>query len=156
MEQIKKIFSFVKNKPFTAIEESVVNLFSKLPKLPKEINGLIVSFGPYLVLLGGIIGILSVLTIFSIGNAMFLSVYSLGSSFIPFFYLTIISSVITGIMMVVSFEDLRKKKIFGWRLVFWAFVISALTMIITFNIIGAIISGLISFYILVSIKGSYT
>lgn len=155
MHNIRSFFSFLNNKPFTFFEGWVVNVFSKFPHLPKEIQNLIVSFGPYLVLIGGVVGILSILTLFSIGSAAFYSVYTNSLSNVPFYYLLVISSVVTGIMMVISFKDLKDKTLFGWRLVFWSFTISVITMIITLNIISAIVSAIISWYILVAVKDSY-
>lgn len=155
MDKVKKIFNFVNNKPFTDVENVIANTFIKFPRLPKEISDVIVSFAPYLVLLGGVIGILSILTLFSIGNVFFNSVFATGFGFLPFFYITVIASVITGIMMVISFEDLKAKIIFGWRLVFWSFTISVITMVITLNFFGALISAVISWYILVQVKELY-
>ncbi len=155
MNKIRSFFSFLNTKQFVQLEDRVTKAFSKLPRMPKEIEGLIVSFGPYLVLLGGILGVLSVLTLFSIGNLAFYPVYVNAVSILPFYYLTIISSVITGVMMIVSFSDLQKRTIFGWRLVFWSFTISVITMLITLNIISAVVSAVVSFYILVSIKENY-
>ncbi len=155
MNQLAKLFSFVENSSLVSLEEKVMSFFKTLPKLPLNVVDFIVNIGPYLVLIGGIFSVLALLTLFSIGSFL----YYVASPFVGIrsfsFYFMIIGSVISGIMMLAAFTDLRNKKLLGWRLVFWAGNISIIFNLISLNLLGTIISALISWYILSQIKERY-
>lgn len=145
MEKAKKFFQFLNSKSFVSFEDKILGLFKSLPKLPKEIVSFIVSFGPYLVLIGGVLSVLSILSLFSVGTLFF-----------PSYYIYVIGSVISGIMLILSFTDLKNKKMFGWRLLFWSSNVNIATSLLSLNIFGAVIGALISWYLLYQIKPSYT
>lgn len=155
MKLLAKLFSFVESKSLVSLEEKIMSFFKSLPKLPKEFVDFIVNIGPYLVLIGGIFSVLALLTLFSVGSFLFY----VASPFVGIrsfsFYFSIIGSVIAGLMMITSFTDLKNKKLLGWRLVFWAENISVLFNLISLNLFGAVISALISWYILSQIKERY-
>lgn len=156
MDAAKKLFLFLNNKSLVAFEEKVLGLFKSLPKLPVEIVNFIVSFGPYLVLIGGVLSVLSILSLFSIGTLVFYSFAPLTRSLFPFYYIYVIGSVISGIMLILSFKDLQEKKLFGWRLVFWSGNVNIAASLLSMNFFGAILSALISWYLLSQIKQKYS
>lgn len=144
---VKKLFSFVNSSKFTSVEEKILKIFAGAPKLPGNVVDFIVFFGPYLVLIGGILGILSVFTLLAIPVMPLVSM--------QFIYLNVVSAVITGIAAVASFDELQKKSLFGWRLIFWTGNLSIILSIIASGILGAIIAAVISWYILSQIRAKY-
>lgn len=130
--------------------------FKNFPKLSVKINNLIVLLGPYLVLIGGVLNILAIFSVFSAGQFIFYSFNSL-TNFNPLsYYIYIITTVLSGIMLIFSFKDLQEKKLFGWQLVFWSFNLSILTSFLTINIFGGILIALVSWYFLSQIRYNYS
>lgn len=148
LNTLKKLFNFVNYAKFISTEEKILKIFASVPKLPVGVIDFIVSFGPYLVLVGGILGILSVLTLLSVTVIPFVPIY--------FVYLNVISAFITGVASVTSFSELQKRSLFGWRLIFWSGNLAIIVSLISLNIIGAVLSALISWYILSQIKSKYS
>lgn len=152
MNALKKLFQFLNNQSFVSLEEKIMGFFKTLPQLPAGIVDFIVSFGPYLALIGGILSVLSLLSVLSIGGAFLPYI----TPFLPAFYISIAGSVIAGIMLIASFEDLKNKKLFGWKLVFWSANVGILTSLLSLNLLGAVIGALINWYILSQIKPKYS
>lgn len=132
------------------LEKKLDNLFKKAPSLPVEIISLIIDFGPYLALIGGILGLLSILRF--------------GIFFVPFglvglplvnYYLQIIFSIIASIILIISFKPLREKKYRGWQMLFYLTLIYAVFAIFLFNLAG-LVGVILSFYILFQIRGKYS
>jgi hypothetical protein len=152
VEKLKRLFSFLKNQPFIDLEIKIISLFKSAPKFPPGIVDFLVSFAPYLALIGGVLGVLSVLTFFSLGNI----IYTFKPSFVTLFYLPIIGSIISGIMLIAAYPDLKEKKLFGWKLVFWAVNVSILISLLSLNLLGALLGAVVSWYILSEVKGKYS
>lgn len=155
MNKLRKIFLFLNKTSFVSLEEKILKLFKNFPMLPSSIIEFLVSFGPYLVLLGGIFSILSVFSLFSLGTYVYYRLAPFASVYSVSFYISIIGSVISGLMMIASFNDLKGFKLFGWRLLFWSANVGILVSLISLRFFGAILSGLISWYLLSQIRIKY-
>lgn len=156
MKNLKKLFLFLNNNSFTVFEEKVLGLFRNFPKFPPEVSDFIVNFGPYLVLIGGVMGILSISTLIPIGGFSLYTFSPFISPFLPFLYLTVFGSVISGLMLIAAFDDLKKRELFGWKLVFWAANIRIIASLLSFDLPGAVVGALISWYILSQVKEKYS
>lgn len=155
LNKLKNYLLFLNNKNFVSLEKKVLSLLTNFPKLPSTAIDFIVNFGPYLILIGGILSILSIFSLFSFSSILFSSFSPFIFPLSRFFYISIIGSIISGILLILAFNDLQNLKIFGWRLVFWATNISIITAVFSLNFIGGIIGALICWYFLSQIYSKY-
>ncbi len=155
MQKLKKYFLFLNNSSLVNIEEKIVDFLKSLPKLPKSAVDFLISLAPFLALIGGVLSLLSIVSFFIGTSALFYSAFPLSNAF-PYLYIALAASVISGLMLIAAFEDLKNKKIFGWRLVFWAMNIGILSALIGGNIFGAVVSAFLSWYVLSQLRGEYS
>ncbi len=156
IDKLKGYLEFINSSSFVGIEEKILNLFKTLPKTPANINDFLVTVAPYLSLIGGVLSLLSVASVIFMRNAL---LYTTSIFYNPMMALSpvyIISSILTGILLVVAFADLKNKKVFGWRLLFWSSNISILTSLLGFDFVSAVLGGFISWYILAQVRPSYS
>jgi hypothetical protein len=132
------------------------DMFAKAPALPASAKEVLVTITPWVALIFGVLGIfaglagIGLLTAFSGLIALGSGVQSAAGSIVGA-VLTLVSSV----LMVMAFPKLNKHMYAGWMLLFWSEVVSVVSSLVALNIIGAIIGGLISFYILFQIRSYY-
>lgn len=137
-------------KTLSDLEERLENLFKKVPSLPSEIIGLIVDYGPYLALISGILGILSILRF----GIFFVPFGLIGLSLVNY-YLQIILNIIASIILILSFKPLKEKKYRGWQMLFYLTLIYTVFAIFFFNL-GGLVGVILSFYILFQIREKYS
>lgn len=131
------------------------DLFAKAPALPASGKEIVVSFAPWISLVFGVllvlasVGGLGVFTAFApfavyagVGNATLLLIAS-------------VLGIVQGVLMVLAFSPLKAKKVRGWNLWFWAEVLSIVSSVISFNLVGAVLSALIGFYLLFQVRSHY-
>jgi len=130
------------------------DLFAKAPALPVGVREFIVSLAPWISLVFGVLlvlasvgglGVFTALAPFAVyagGNATFLVVASL-------------LGIVQGAVMVLAFSPLKSRKVSGWNLWFWAEVLSVVSSVVSFNLVGAVISALIGFYLLFQVRSYY-
>jgi len=128
----------------------------KLPQLPVSLKELIVKGAPWLVIIGLIVTAFSLLAIIPLvmGFAT-IAVYGAYGSMTGLF-IGLIIAIIVGILELLAVPGLFKKTNAGWNFAFYAEIVSLIGMLISFNIVSLIISGLIGFYILFQIRPYYT
>lgn len=131
--------------------------------LPIGLKEFIVKVSPYLVI---IFAILTLPIIFAaIGLSAFLAPFAMmGSVMGGYGYgwgfgfsaiISLVTAVAALIVEVMAVPGLFKRTKGGWRLVFYATIISLIGSILSFNIIGGIIGAIISWYILFQVKEMY-
>ncbi|MFA6081322.1 MAG: chromate transporter [Patescibacteria group bacterium] len=142
----------------TTLDEYLVE---KAPfQLPKNVKEIIVKFSPYLAILGVVMGIPGVLAL--LGAGAFLAPLGLvggmmtGRPFLGVGY--IISILFLGVMIVLEGLAIpglfsRSKK--GWTFIYWSALVGIVQNIISFNVGGLVIGGLISLYFLFQVKEYY-
>jgi MFS family permease len=130
--------------------------------LPIGLKEFIVKVSPYLVI---IFAILTLPIIFAaIGLSAFLAPFAMmgaawggyGWGFGLGAIISLVAAVITLIVEAMAVPGLFKRTRGGWRLVFYATIISLIGSILSFNIVGGIIGAIISWYILFQVKDMYT
>ena len=129
----------------------------KAPKLPVDIQNLIVTYGPYLLMVGVALGAVGVLSALGMSMAFmpfarmngYMSAYSQSSTL----YL-----IFTGVILVLeglAIPGLLKKSMQGWTYLFYATLVGAVKSIVQFNIAGLIIGSGIGLYLIYQIKSHY-
>lgn len=112
--------------------------FAKLPPLPKNVTDIIVKFAPWLALIFGILGIL--------GSGFGVVT---GGIFGP------VLALVGSVLMLMAYPGLRDRKMAGWKYSFYSEAVSVAASVLALNLFGAVISGLISFYLLFQVKSYY-
>jgi hypothetical protein len=145
----------------TGLIETAEATYNKLdlPALPASIKELLVTFAPWLSLLGGILGLL----VFIPGAFVLLVISPLaglaggGLGYIA----TIIHMILSAVGAVVSlmaFGGLRKRDLRGWTLMFWAtaiYLVAGLLPLGIGAIISTLIGGAVALYLLFQTKPYY-
>lgn len=136
-------------------------LVKKAPfQLPENVKEIIVKFAPYLAILGVVLGIPAVLALFGAGAILaplgLVGGMMTGRPFIGFSY--IISIVFLGVMIVLEALAIpglfsRSKK--AWTFLYWSTLVGVVQNIVSFNVGGLVIGGLISMYFLFQVKEYY-
>jgi hypothetical protein len=137
------------------LENRLEKMFARIPALPKDVKDLIVLYGPYLVLLGGILSILGsgILNIYTISLGTFIN-RGMTGLLLYNFYLSIIFSIVSGIALIFAFKPLQEKQIRGWRILFYLSLIFAVLSIISLSI-PSLFGPLLCLYFLFQIKSYY-
>ena len=136
-------------------------LVEKAPfQLPKNVKEIIVKFAPYLAIIGVVMGIPGVLALLGAGTILaplgLVGGMMTGRPFLGFGY--IVSVVFLGVMILLEGLAIpglfsRSKK--GWTYLYWSALVGVLQNIISFNVGGLVIGGLISMYFLFQVKEYY-
>lgn len=141
-------------EPKLVLEKELEPVFlEKFPAFPEGLKEGIAQYGPYVILVLSIIGIVSLLTAFGVGTAVGIGSVGYGVGFS--FYVGIVFSVLTLIIYLMAFNSLKARKRAGWNLMYYALLLSLVGSLIQLNIIGAIISGLIGFWVLFQVREKY-
>jgi len=128
-------------------------LVKKAPfQLPEPAKEAIVQYGPWITI------VLLVLTL-----PLLLALLGIGAIFSPFggvsaaagFGIVALGTIIEVGLTIAALPGLFARKMNGWTFLFYARVVSFVTSILALNIVGAIVFGLISFYILFQIRPLY-
>ena len=136
-------------------------LVKKAPfQLPKNVKEIIVKFAPYLAILGVVMGIPGVLALLGAGTILaplgFVGGMMTGRPFLGMGYL--VSIIFLGAMVVLealAIPGLFSKSKKAWTFIYWSALVGVVQNIISFNIGGLVIGGLISMYFLFQVKEYY-
>lgn len=135
-------------------------LVKKAPAIPKEWKEVIVKFSPYLAILGVVMGVPGIIALLGAGTILaplgFVGGMMTGRPFLGIGF--IVNVLFLG--AVVLLEGLaipglfsRSKK--AWTFLYWSALIGVVQNIVSFNVGGLLIGGLISMYILFQVKEYY-
>jgi hypothetical protein len=158
MSETKTDFKGMMQKLEVTLEEYLVK---KAPfSIPKEWKEIIVKFAPYLAILGVVMGIPGVLALLGAGTILaplgLVGGLMTGRPFLGFGYIVSVlflgaTIILEGLAIPGLFS--RSKK--AWTYLYWSALLGVVQNIISFNVGGVIIGGLISMYILFQVKEYY-
>ena len=130
--------------------------FGKLPPLPTNAKDVLVKVLPWLALVFGVLGILAAVA--ATGLMTVLSPVMLlggGVGVVTGGIVGAVLALVGSVLTLMSFPGLKDRKIKGWKLAFWSEVVSVASSLVGLNLVGAVISALIGFYLLFQIKSYY-
>ena len=137
------------------IVTTMEGFFVKLPALPKNIKDFIATVIPWVALVFGALGILGSLAGLGIGTfAAPFSFMVKGVNLYGIFALGMVISLVVAVLTLIAGFQLLKKRVLGWKLLFWAEIIAGVGSLITFSLSG-LVFAFIWFYILFQIKSYY-
>ena len=146
-------------KMLVDLEKKLNEFFGeKAPKLPDSVGEFLVKYGPYLMIVGLVFGVLSTLTTFGLiaaFNPMIRASYVYGYRNSAHFSVYGIVSLISMVLMAMAIPGLLKRTKKAWNLMFYASLITAVSYLITMNIGSLIIGMVINWYFLFQIRKFY-
>ncbi len=122
--------------------------------IPANGKELIVKIVPYLLILSAIIAVPVILA--GIGLSAFLAPFAMLAGHVGIAaFISLIFAAISLVIDIMAIPGLfgRTKK--GWRLTYYATVVSLVGNVLSFNIIGGIIGAIIGWFILFQVKDKY-
>lgn len=130
--------------------------FGKFPALPKSATDVLVKIAPWIALIFGVLGVLGSLAATGILAALspFVALGG-GLGVAAGGVVGGILALVGSVLMLMSFPGLRDHKMAGWKWAFWSQAVSVLSSVVMLNLVGAVISALIGFYLLFRIKSYY-
>ncbi len=134
------------------IEASLANLFENFPHIPDGGRKVIADIAPWLALISGIFGLLGLVTagnIFSMFGSSRFSGLDIG---LIIALAAIALSLIASVFQLLSFNPLREKMKKGWNFLYYGFLLSALSSVLT--VAGSMVSIFGSSYVSSYVKAS--
>lgn len=127
----------------------------KAPKMPADIQKLIVQYGPYLILIGTVISAVGLLSAFGVMSYVSPLRSMTGAYAGGMYQVYMIMSVITVVLNALALPGLFKRSMQGWTYMFYNTIVGTVLSIITMNIFGLIIGSGLGFYVLYQVKNHY-
>lgn len=136
--------------------ETIDTYVKKVPSLPTNLKEMLVKFAPWAAIITVVLAIPTIISFLGIGSYMNIYGYSyIGRHFGARYLLLIIFLATNVILKGLSISPLFSKSIKGWNLFFYSTLLYFVYSIITFDIVGGLISTLISIYLLFQVKEYY-
>lgn len=130
-------------------------LVKKAPfQLPDAAKEWIVKFSPWIILVLTIIVLPVLLALLGI-SATFLPYAGFGYYYGAWFTYVWVFLLIRVGLDLLALPGLFARKMSGWRLIFYARLVDIVYNVMTYNVLGGIIGGLIGLYILFQIRPLY-
>jgi hypothetical protein len=128
-------------------------LVQKAPfQIPDTGRELIVKFGPWITVVLLVLTLPFILVLLGVGT---LGLPFLGVPYAASFGFTAIIVLAYFALMIFALPGLFARKRAGWNLIFYAELLMIITSLLSGNIFGALIGGLIGLYILFQVRGLY-
>ena len=132
-------------------------LVKKAPALPKNIKEILVKLAPWGAIIGVVLSIPAILAFFGLSAMM---------SGLPYgaygmmragggFSLAALFLVATAVLEALAIPGLMKRKMAGWNFLYWGVLVNAGYSLLSYDIVGLIVSALISLYLLFQVKSYY-
>lgn len=138
-----------------SLAKSIEKMYAGLPAIPVSWRNVIVSIAPWLALVFGILGVFGSLSAFGISTFLSpLVVLGGGVGTATTLIAVSIIGLVTSILMLIAFPSLLKRKMSGWKYLFWAELLGIVSSIVSFSVTGVVL-GLVWLYFLFQIKSAY-
>jgi hypothetical protein len=142
-----------------ALESWLAPIFAKLPHLPQGGRKFLVQVAPWLALIFGILGLLSLAGAGALGLLLSPMLILGGGMQSLAFFIAVVLGIISAILALLAFNPLREMRKKGWSYMFYSFVINAIGTLIGFAFATDGFSGLIGIiigaYIIFEVRESY-
>ncbi len=109
--------------------------------LPKGLKDFIVQYGPWLLLVLAVLGILDLLPLLRYGRIMF--------------QLEIVIGLVVLVMEAVAVPGLLKRKLAAWHLVYYAWLLWAVGQLLAVNLVNLVVGLAVGMYLLFQIREFY-
>lgn len=146
-------------KGYLAQLENFLELYlvKKAPALPKGGKEFLVKIAPWLVIVGLVLSIPAVFSLFTLSSMVSANPYGayVTSALGPAYYISILLLVVTIVLQVMALPGLFNREKRGWNFIFYSSLVSLISSLISMNLAGFIIGGLLSLYLLFQVREYY-
>lgn len=142
-------------EPKLPLEKELESIFlGKFPAFPDNVKEIFVQWGPYVLLVLSIFSVVGLLAAFGIGGAALgIGAAAYGGGYQ--FFVGIAVAAISTILNLMAFSPLKNRKKAGWNLLYYSALLNFVGNLLMLNILGAVIGGVIGFWILFQIRDKY-
>jgi len=138
------------------LEEKLVDFSKKLPQLPDSVGEFLVKYGPYLMIVGLVMGVFGLLTTFGLMAAYSpLASVGYGYGYGAHFSLYGLIELVSMVLMAIAIPGLLKRTKTAWNLMFYASLVMAVSYLVSMNLGSLIIGMAINWYVLFQIRKFY-
>ena len=144
------------------LEKFFEDIFTKKVsyKIPTGGKEWLVTWAPWLVIISVVLSIYSIIQMLSVGAIMGKAGFLFGVSAIPRYYLYLAVFAVQTLVIAASFPGLKSRHKSGWRMLYYATLISLIQGVLSSQNMGgvvwSVIGSAIGLYILFQIKDRYT
>jgi len=141
--------------------ETIDSYVKKVPALPENIKEMIVKFAPWIAIITIVISAPALLSLFGFSSYMHTMgmgryVYStLGTGYVIRYRLMQVFLVANLVLRGLSIPGLFARSTKGWMFMFYSVLLYAGYSVVTFDIVGGILSTIISLYFLFQVRSYY-
>jgi len=146
--------------------DQVGSYFKDLPHLPKNIVDFLVKVSPWLAGIGGVMSILSSLSMISVllNFSPFLRFsqinFGVGPSYMVMTLLFLVSQLAMGFLLLKAFKPLKERQEIGWIYLYWVMLIGLATSLISLifsvqSLIGTVIWLVVDLYLMFEVRSAY-
>ena len=141
----------------SGIMGSLEDIFGKkAPQLPKGAKDFLVKYAPIFAIIGVVIYALGILALLGIGAVATPFAAAVGATgFFTGVLFGVVTLGIEGGLLLLAIPGLKKRSMQGWNLLFYSEVVSIVANVLQINILSAVISFVVGFYILFQIRSYY-
>jgi len=132
-------------------------LVDKAPfQIPQGGRDFIVTVAPWLIIISSVLALPAIFALFGFSGMMGPTMMRYGNTLIgPLWYASLALMTVAVVLDVMALPGLFARTMQGWRYVFYAQIVSIISSLLQYNLVGAIIGGLIGFYVLFQVKSMY-
>lgn len=128
-------------------------LYDKAPHLPSNWQEVLVKFLPYLTILFVVLAIPVLLA--ALGVSAFLSPFMMMTGGVGSYSFMMIIFGVSVVLEAMAIPGLFNKSAKSWKLLYWSTLVNALYNFFIFNLVGFVVGGALSLYLLFQIKKYY-
>jgi hypothetical protein len=141
------------------LEKELEPIFlDKFPAFPDEVKEFLVKFGPYLLLVGALLGIFALIAAYGVVGGR--EIYGIGLTAYggAGIQLWLGMAITLGVMVLylLAFKPLRERKKQGWNLLYYALLLNLLSSLIQVKVFAVIFGAVIGFWVLFQIRDKYS
>jgi hypothetical protein len=141
------------------LEKELEPIFlQKFPAFPDEVKEFLVKYGPYLMLVGALLGISALIGAYGVlgGSELYgIGLNAYGGGGIQLWIGMAITLVVL-IIYLLAFKPLKERKKKGWDLLYYALLLNLVANIVQLNIFSLIFGAIIGFWVLFQVREKYS
>jgi hypothetical protein len=146
------------NKSLPLEKELETIFLHKLPAFQENTKEFFVKYGPYILLILAIMGLLGLLTAFGIlgSFSVYSTMFSHSGGLLINSWLSIILSIVSLTLIFMAFTPLKNRQRKGWEYLYYSVLVSLASHLIAFQLLLFIVSGFLWFWVLFQIREKYS
>ena len=137
------------------LEKEIGGIFTNFPAFPDNIKEILVKIAPYGAILAAVFGVIGLLTVFGLGSiAAGIGALNYGGSGV-LYYISMAVLAVMVFLYATAIKPLMNREKKGWDNLYYVEILSLITNLLSFSIVGFILSFVIGFWVLFQVKDKY-